>query len=122
MILPYQLSRGKAVGNLCVDDLVNQLEVVVVGVVFGTVNKGWIANLDLEGSLSLFDGADLQAVIAVDGYVGDVNLVPGRAVKLVGWYLVAVYKERKALRLGALYINGALTSKANTAVELVGNK
>ena len=117
-----QLSRGKAVCNLCVDDLVNQLEVVVVGVVFGAVNKGWVANLDLKGSLSLLDSTDLQAVITVDGYVGDVNLVPGRTVKLVGWYLMAVYKERKALRLGALYIDGALTSKANKAVELVGNK
>ena len=51
-----------------------------------------------------------------------VNLVPGRTVKLVGWYLMAVYKECKALRLGALYIDGALTSKTNKAVELVGNK
>ena len=118
----YQLGRGKAVGNLCVDNLVNQLKVVVVGVVLGAVNKGWVANLDLKGCLSLFDGADLQAVIAVDGYVRDVNLVPGRAVKLIGWNLVTVYKERKALRLGALHIDGALTSKANKAVELVGNK
>ena len=35
---------------------------------------------------------------------------------------MAVYKECKALRLGALYIDGTLTSKANKAVELVGNK
>ena len=35
---------------------------------------------------------------------------------------MAVYKETKALRLGALHIDGALTSKANKAVELVGNK
>ena len=35
---------------------------------------------------------------------------------------MTVYKERKALRLGALYINSSLTSKANKAVELVGNK
>ena len=117
-----QLGRGKAVGNLCVDNLVNQLKVVVVSVVLGAVNKGWVANLDLKGCLGLFNGADLQAVIAVHSYVRDVNLVPGRAVKLVGWNLVTVYKECKALRLGALHIDGALTSKANKAVELVGNK
>ncbi len=66
------------------------------------------ANLDLKGCLSLFNGADLQAVIAVDGYIRDVNLVPGRAVKLVSWNLVTVYKERKARRLGALYIENML--------------
>ncbi len=31
-----------------IDNLVNQLEVVVVGVIFGAVNKRWVANLDLK--------------------------------------------------------------------------
>ena len=35
---------------------------------------------------------------------------------------MTIYKECKALRLGTFYIDSALASKADKAVELVGNK
>ncbi len=54
--------------------------------------QGLVANLT-KGCLESLNGADLQAVIAADGYVRD-NLVPGGAAKFI--MEPAVYKERKA--------------------------
>ncbi len=71
---------------------------------------GWVANLDLKGCLSLFNGADLQAVIAVDGYVRDVNLVQEEPSSLsVGTAVTDLQTQSSEAQ--ALYIDGALTIK-----------